>query len=174
MQRIESVELRRKTSSPSGRRSRAASGIHLYGSHQIEAPYSEIARSNDAPGSPVASAFASTSSRPSPYFVLSLRAVSSCAGVMSTPTTRRAPPLLSQAETYAVPHPSSMTSLPVTPATILTSDSGVFHRPQLISCSFQACSARPSVYAALFFIQGERVALPQSGRSESLTPVALF
>src|SRR2546430_17685579 len=63
MQRIESVEFRRKTSSPLGRRSRAASGIHLYGSHQIEAPYSEIARSKEAPGRPVASAFASTSSR---------------------------------------------------------------------------------------------------------------
>src|SRR3982074_1567244 len=149
MQRIESVELRRKTSSPSGRRSRAASGIHLYGSHQIEAPYSEIARSNDAPGSPVASAFASTSSRPSPYFVLSLRAVSSCAGVMSTPTTRWAPPRLSQAATDAVPHPSPPPSLPVTAGSILTSDSGALNTPQLISCSFHAYSARPSVYAAL-------------------------
>src|SRR3982074_3645063 len=36
-----SVPLTRKTRSPPGRRSRAASGIHRYGSHQIEAPYSD-------------------------------------------------------------------------------------------------------------------------------------
>ena len=43
--RIASVPLTRKTSSPPGRRSRAASGTHAYGSAQIEAPYSETARS---------------------------------------------------------------------------------------------------------------------------------
>src|SRR5438067_713189 len=159
MQHIESVELRRQASTPLGRWSRAASGIHLYGSHQIEAPYSEIARSNDAPGRPVASAFASTSSRPSPYFAFIRRAVSSCAGVTSTPTTRRAPPRFSQAATYAVPQPSSTTSLPRTSGKTLTWLSGVFHTPQEISCSFHACSARPSVYAALFFVQWSRFAL---------------
>src|SRR6266566_3665428 len=143
--RIESVELRRKTSSPFGRRSRAASGIHLYGSHQIEAPYSEIARSKEAPGRPVASAFASTSSRPSPYFEFIRRAVSSWAGVISMPTTRRAPRRFNHAETYAVPHPSSTMSLPRTSGRTLTSDSGVLHTPHEISCSFHACSARPSV-----------------------------
>ena len=35
---------------PPGRSSRAASGIQRYGSHQIDAPYSERARSNDSSG----------------------------------------------------------------------------------------------------------------------------
>jgi ubiquinone/menaquinone biosynthesis C-methylase UbiE len=39
------------------------------------------------------------SSRPSPYFVSNRRAVSSWAGVISTPTTRRAPRRFSQAAT---------------------------------------------------------------------------
>ena len=119
----------------------------------------EIARSNEAPGRPVASAFASTSSSSSPYFVFSRRAVSSCAGVMSTPTTRRAPPRFSQADTYAVPQPSSTTSFPRTAGRTFTLLSGVFHTPHEISCSFQACSARPSVYAALFFVQWSRLTL---------------
>ena len=42
------MPLTRNTSSPPGRSSRAASGIQRYGSAQIDAPYSEIARSNDA------------------------------------------------------------------------------------------------------------------------------
>src|SRR5437868_3373477 len=96
----------------------------------------EIEGSNEAPGRPVASAFASTSSRPSPYFAFIRRAVSSCAGVMSTPTTRRAPTRFSQAATYAVPHPSSTMSLPRTSGRTLTWLSGVFHTPQEISCSF--------------------------------------
>ena len=44
------VPLTRKTSSPPGRSSREASGIQRYGSAQIEAPYSETTRSNDASG----------------------------------------------------------------------------------------------------------------------------
>ena len=87
-QSIESVELRRKTSSPPGRSSRAASGIHRYGSHQIEAPYSESARSNDASGSGTSSAFASIERELEPVLRCSRRAVSSCAGVTSTPTGR--------------------------------------------------------------------------------------
>src|SRR5438034_6328740 len=58
--------LRMKISSPPGRSKRAASGIHRYGSHQIEAPYSENARSNDPSGSGTSSAFASRNSSPSP------------------------------------------------------------------------------------------------------------
>src|SRR5438132_1865623 len=129
MQSIESVELRRNTSSPFGRSSRAASGMHLYGSHQIDAPYSEMARSNAAPGRPVASAFASTSSRPSLYLMFSRRAVSSWAAVMSTPTTRRAPRRFSQAATYAVPQPSSTTSLPRRSGRTPSLLSGVFQAP---------------------------------------------
>ena len=40
-----SVELRRNTSRPPGRSSRAASGTQRYGSTQIDAPYSETTRS---------------------------------------------------------------------------------------------------------------------------------
>ena len=145
MQSTDSVEFRRNTSSPPGRSRRAASGIHLRGSHQIEAPYSETARSNDADGRPVCSALASISSRPRPVFSFIRRAVASCAGVTSTPTTRRAPRFLSHAPTYAVPQPSSTTSLPRTLGSTLTSRSGVFQTPQLISASLHACSARRSV-----------------------------
>jgi hypothetical protein len=48
---MSSVELRRNTSRPPGRSTRAASGTQRYGSHQMLAPYSLIARSNDASGS---------------------------------------------------------------------------------------------------------------------------
>ena len=74
---MQSTELQRKTSSPPGRSSRAASGIHLYGSHQIDAPYSESARSNDSAGSGTSSAFASISSIAIPVSALIRRAVSS-------------------------------------------------------------------------------------------------
>ena len=40
----------RKTRRPPGRSSRNASGIHRYGSHQIAAPYSLIAKSNELSG----------------------------------------------------------------------------------------------------------------------------
>ena len=59
-QRITSVELRRNTSRPPGRSSRAASGIQRYGSTQIDAPNSETTRSKLAPGRPVSAASAST------------------------------------------------------------------------------------------------------------------
>jgi hypothetical protein len=86
-----------KISSPPGINSRAASGIHRYGSHQIDAPYSEKATSNEAAGSGTSSAFASRNSSPSPNSSFIARAVSSCAGVTSTPTTRLARCFLSQA-----------------------------------------------------------------------------
>ena len=74
---MESVELRRKTSSPPGLSSRAASGIQRYGSHQIEAPYSETATSNEASGSGTSSAFASSSGNSMPVSSWRRRAVSS-------------------------------------------------------------------------------------------------
>ncbi len=92
-----SVELRRKTSLPPSRSSRAASGIHRYGSTQIDAPYSDTTRSALASGSPVSAASASTSGNSIPVFAIMRRAVSSCAGVTSTPIGR-APSLASHAE----------------------------------------------------------------------------
>jgi hypothetical protein len=69
----------------------------LYGSAQIDAPYSDTATSNDASGSGTSSPNAWTSSSSIPVFAIQRRAVSSCAGVGSTPTTRRAPRRFSQA-----------------------------------------------------------------------------
>ena len=80
LQSMDSVEFRMNTSSPRGRNSRAASGIQRSGSHQIDAPYSETARSNEASGSGTASALASISSSPRAHSSSSRRAVSSCAG----------------------------------------------------------------------------------------------
>ena len=51
------------------------------------------------------------------------RAVSSCAGVMSTPVTR-APRFASQAPKYAVPQPSSITSFPETSPSTPSSELG--------------------------------------------------
>src|SRR5947208_6081303 len=118
MQSNDSVDPRRKKSSPPGRSNRAASEIQSAGSHQIDAPYSENARSNDSSGSGTSSALASISSSPSPNSSSIRLAVSSCAGVTSTPTTRRAPARLSQAPKYAVPQPSSITSLPASSGSI--------------------------------------------------------
>ena len=87
--------LRRKTSRPPGRSRRAASGIQRYGSHQMLAPYSETARSKLASGSGTSSALASISGNTMPVSSCTRRAVSSWAGVTSTPTGR-APCLASQ------------------------------------------------------------------------------
>ena len=103
----------KKTSRPPRRSSRAASGIHLRGSAQSDAPYSETARSNDASGSGTASPGASTSGNSRPVSCIMRRAVASCAGVGSTPVTR-APRRASQEPKYAVPQPSSTTSRPFT------------------------------------------------------------
>ena len=99
------------------------------------------------------SAFASTSSSPSPNCSSMRRAVSSCAGVMSTPTTRAAPCRFSHAPKYAVPQPSSTTSLPSRSGSIRTSDSGTLHIPQAISSRAHATGARSSVYSAFDFVQ---------------------
>ena len=123
-QSIDSVELRRKTSSPPGRSSRAASGIHRYGSHQIDAPYSESTTSNEASGSgTVLGVRLEERELDARSRAASARAVSSCAGVTSTPTGR-APRRASHAEKYAVPQPSSITSLPSTSGSAFSSDSG--------------------------------------------------
>ena len=75
--RIANVPFTRKTSSPPGRSSRAASGTHRYGSAQIDAPYSETARSKLASGSGTASALASRSGNSSRKRVCIVLAVSS-------------------------------------------------------------------------------------------------
>src|SRR4051812_23210631 len=113
MQRCASVPIVRKSSRPPGRRSRAASGIQRRGSAQSDAPYSETARSKAASGSGTDSAAASTSGNSIPVSCCIRRAVSSCAGVGSTPTGR-APARARVAEKYAVPQPSSTTSSPAT------------------------------------------------------------
>ena len=59
--RASRAAVRRKTSRPPGRSSRAASGSQRSGSHQMLAPYSEKARSKLASGSGTSSALASTS-----------------------------------------------------------------------------------------------------------------
>src|SRR2546430_434528 len=156
-QRMTRVELRRKTSSPPGRKSRAASGIHLEGSAQIGAPYSETTRSKDSSGSGTSSPNASTSSSPRPNFSLQRRAVSSCAGVGSTPTTRAAPAFFSQAPKYAVPQPSSTTSLPTRSGRACSSDSGTLKTPHVISSAAHACSARASVYLAFSRVHASTV-----------------
>jgi hypothetical protein len=69
----------------------------LYGSAQIDAPYSDTATSKDASGSGTSSPKASTSSISIPVRSTQRRAVASWAGVGSTPTTRRAPRRFSQA-----------------------------------------------------------------------------
>ena len=107
------VPLTRKTRWPPGLRSRAASGIQRYGSAQIDAPYSEIARSKLSSGSGTSSALASSRGKSRPNSACIRRAVSSWAGVMSIPTGR-APRRASQAEMYAVPQPSSIVSIPAT------------------------------------------------------------
>ena len=148
--------LHMKTSSPAGRRRRAASGIHLKGSHQIDAPYSEKARSNDPPDSGTSSAFASINSSPRPNSSFIARAASSCAGVMSTPTTRAAPCFFSHAPKYAVPQPSSITSRPRRSGRMRNSDSRFFHTPQWMCSCAQRCRARAFVYSAFDLVQCSR------------------
>src|SRR5918912_168929 len=145
-----------KTSRPPGRSSRAASGTHVYGSAQSDAPYSETARSNAPSGSGTDSPGASTSGNSRPVFAIIRRAVSSCAGVMSTPVTR-APRFASQAPKYAVPQPSSITSFPETSPSAPISDSGPENIPHSISSRLHASGALPSVYSALAFVHASRL-----------------
>ena len=89
-------------------------------------------------------ASASTSGNEMPVFACMRRAVSSCAGVMSTPTGR-APSFASHAEKYAVPQPSSTTSSPATSPRTFSSDSSTPQTPHEISSSAQFVSAFSSV-----------------------------
>src|SRR5439155_1859651 len=97
----------------------------------------------------------------------SLRAVASCAGVGSTPTTR-APRRASQAEKYAVPQPSSTTSRPLTSPRRFSCDSGVSKTPQLISSLAQARDAEASVYSVFTRVQFAMFCRTYSGRSDEL------
>src|SRR6266545_3995893 len=130
MQSVRSDEFTRKISSPPGRRIRAASGSQRSGSAHRQAPYSEIARSKAASrhGTSSASAWSSGNSRP--CWRWSRRAVESWVIDASMPTTR-APRRASQADTYAVPHPSSTTSLSARSVGRTPScDSGTLQTPQ--------------------------------------------
>src|SRR5438874_4873580 len=142
-------------SRPPERSNRAASGIHRYGSAQRLAPYSLIARSNAASGNGTDSPGASTSGNSIPVSRISRRAVSSCAGVTSTPTGR-APRFASHAEKYAVPQPSSTTSRPATSPSRFSSDSSIPQMPQLISSSAQLSDARSSVNSRFDSVQSAR------------------
>ena len=92
------TELTRKISWPPGRSSRAASGIQAYGSHQMLAPYSLMARSKRASANGARSALAWKSGNRNPNRCCNPRAVLSCPGELSRPTGR-APRRASQAET---------------------------------------------------------------------------
>ena len=113
--------------------------------------------SNDESGRLVCSAFSSRNSRPSPNSSFNRFAVSSWAGVTSTPTTRLAPCRFSQAPKYPVPQPSSTISLPVTSGSAWTSRSGRLHLPQVISSWAHVSRARASVYSALARVQLSRL-----------------
>src|SRR4051794_10283317 len=160
-QSVMSTEFVRKTSRPPGRSSLAASGIHLAGSAQSDAPYSENARSKDESGSGTSSAGASTSGNSSPVCACMRRAVSSCAGVGSTPTGR-APCFASRAEKYAVPQPSSTTSRPSTSPSTPRLASGIPKTPQLISSAAQDRRAEESVYSAFDFVHCATLAAIES------------
>ncbi len=77
---------------------RCASGSQRSGSHQMAAPYSLIAKSNEASANGVASASPWTSERSMPCSVASRRAVASCSAELSMPVTR-APRRAIQADT---------------------------------------------------------------------------
>src|SRR4051812_30051316 len=127
-----------------------------------------MTRSADASGRPVAPPSASTSGNSIPDSAMQRRAVSSWAGVMSTPTGR-APSLASQAETYAVPQPSSTASSPSTSPITPSSESGVRQMPQCGS-PFQVSIALRSVYSALAFVQAPRFCAASSAQPIRFLP----
>ena len=94
----------------------------------------------DASGSGTSSALAWMSGNSSPCSRCIRRAVASWASVTSTPVGR-APARASQAETYAVPQPSSTTSIPATPGSAPISLSGTSNIPQLNAGRAQLRSA---------------------------------
>src|SRR5262249_39841036 len=164
--RAKRTEFTRKISSPPGRRTRAASGIQRSGSAQRQAPYSEIARSNASPRQGTRSASASINGNSSPCSRWSRRAVASWAGDASRPTILT-PRGASHADTYAVPHPSSMPALPArsfgrTPS----SDSGTRQMPQVGSSRAQARSP-PAAYPGASAFQRARLRRTCSGSAPS-------
>ena len=125
------------------------------------APYSETARSKLSEGSGTSSALASTSGKARPVSCWQRRAVASWAGVTSTPMGR-APRRASQAETYAVPQPSSTTSSPLRSPSVPRPSSRTPHTPQVISCSAHFRAAFASVYAAFACVQSSRLRFASS------------
>src|SRR2546421_1293340 len=167
MHNMESVELHMNTSQPDGLRRRAASGIHLYGSAQIDAPYSECTMSNDASGKGTSSPTASISGNSMRVSRCMRRAVANCAGVGSMPTGR-APRFAIHAEKYAVPHPSSTTSRPSSFGKTRSSDSGMRQIPHVISSCAHDSAARASVYSAFARVQLATFCATYSGNSDEL------
>ena len=96
-----------------------------------------------------------------PVSAIIRRAVSSCAGVMSTPIGL-APSLASHAEKYAVPQPSSTTSRPSTSPSTLSSDSSIAQMPHEISSSAQLVVAFSFVYSAFACVQSSRLRFASS------------
>ncbi len=90
-----------------------------------------------------------------PVSTMQRRAVSSCAGVTSTPTGR-APCFASHAEKYAVPQPSSITSRPPTSPSTPSSRSGTPNMPHVNSSFAHAREASMSVYSAFDCVQSAR------------------
>ena len=139
---MESTLLPRKTSSPPGRSTRAASGIDRYGSAQMAAPYSLIARSNASSAKGRCSAAPRISVKRRPNSRCRSPAISSWLGVGSS-ATGRAPRRASQAEMYPVPHPSSIVrSPPTSVGRRPTSASGIAKMPQVGSS--RAHARRPA------------------------------
>ena len=97
-QSITSGEPASNTRRPPGRRIREASGIQRYGSHQIAAPYWEIAKSKLSSAKGARSASACTSGKCNANSSWNVRAVASCLDELSRPITR-APRRISHAET---------------------------------------------------------------------------
>ena len=91
------------------------------------------------------------------------RAVASWFSDTSIPTGR-APRRASHADTYAVPHPSSTTSLPSTSGSAPTSASGTPQMPQLIVSVAHWRSASATSSTALTF-QASRLTRACSGSS---------
>ena len=154
-----SVELRRNTSSPPGRRQPRRLRNPLATGRTRSTRRTPRARGRSvASGSGTSSAFASTA--PARIPVSSLhpprRLELRRSDVDAAP---RAAPCEPGAK-YAVPQPSSITSLPATSPSTPSSDSGTAEHPPVDLLGFaHASSARASVYSAFVFVQASRFAL---------------
>jgi hypothetical protein len=95
--------------------------------------------------------------------------VASCACELSIPTTR-APRLASQAEIYAVPHPSSMASLPLrSSGSKRTSHSGTCQMPHA-GASCAQLSSPGETYSRAMTSQCARFLRTCSGKSLTISP----